>query len=260
MGTAMIATLLRRPALAATLCGCLAVLMAGIYFRVREARIADVGRPVKHLVARRDLPAQTQLTPDAVVWASVPRQFVVPGTITEFTEAVGMITQAPLVAGEPITRTRLRPPGDGSGFAATIPLGMRAISLPVDPVSGVAGLVEPGNWVDLLATFDFGEATNAQSFTMTVLERVSVLAVDARVQLADTKAARVQEQTVTLAVTPDQAQRVVFAQESGRLRLALRPQAEAELPELARSSRDPANAASVTGMSGLVRRKEYRGR
>lgn len=250
---------LRYPGRLAIALAVTAVICSALYFRVRERALADLGRPVKYLVADRDIPAQTQLTPELLAWIETPHQFVPPAVITSIDTAVGHITQTAFIAGEPVTRTRVAPPADGSGFAATIPVGMRAVTLPVDAVSGVAGLIEPGNFVDLLATFDFGDAASAQSFTMTLLERIPVLAVDRRAHLAGQPSREVQEQTVTLALRPDEAQRVTFAQENGHVRLALRPQAE---PAAAiRAAPDaPATAASVTGMGQLVRRKEYRGR
>ena len=267
MDRALIAAWLRRPAALAAVCGVAAVLCIAFYFRWREGAIGDLGRPVRCLVAARDLPTQTQLTAAVVSWLELPRQFAPVHCLTDARAAIGLITQAPLMKDEPITPIRIRPPGDGSGFAGMIPPGRRAISIPVDAVSGVAGLVEPGNWVDCIATFDFGDAANAQSFTMTLLAGVPVLAVDQRVRLREDlgvdgttkKIGKEVEQTVTMALTPEQVQRVIFAQETGRLRLALRAQADGEGRE-GLALPDPATAASVTGMSGLVRRKEYRGR
>lgn len=269
----MIDRFTRRPALLAAILGCAAIVMTAAYFRVREESIANMGRPVRYLAAAHDLPTQTQLASAMLTWREVPRQFLHPDAILDLAEADGLITQAPLVAGEPVTRARLKPPGDGTGFAATIPTGLRAISVPVDAVSGVAGLIEPGNFVDLVATFDFGESANAQSFTMTLFNRVPVVAVDQRVALfqLDRRTSRdplharpdagprVQEQTVTLALPPDRVQRVIFAQETGRLRLALRPQSESPDAGVL-APHEPATAASVTGMNNLVKRKEYRGK
>lgn len=263
----------RRPGAVAVILGVVAALATALYFRSREARLADLGRPLPCLIAGRDLPAQTQLEPTMLAVIELPRQFLQPGAICDLPSAVGQVTQAPIAAGEQITRTRVYPPGDGHGFAATIPRGKRAVSIAVDAVSGVAGLIEPGNFVDCLATFDFGEAANTQSFTMTLLEGAPVVAVDQRVALLDATAAaaepgtpgapraRAQEQTVTLALTPTEAQKVIFAQEGGRLRLSLRSQQEpAPTGNEMGMSREPATAASVTGMTNLVKRKEYRGR
>ncbi|MBI4365781.1 MAG: hypothetical protein HY543_03080, partial [Deltaproteobacteria bacterium] len=102
-----------------------------------------------------------------------------------------------------------------------------------------------------------------------LLERIPVLAVDRLMEapqpdaVGDAAAApaspsRRGENTVTLALTPEQAQRVIFATEVGRVRLTLRPQDEPEGAMLA--PRDPATAAGVTGMTSLLPRKEYRGR
>ena len=133
------------------------------------------------------------------------------------------------------------------------------MTIPVRAVSGLAGLVQPHDRVDLLAQFDFGSRETQQSYVFTILQDVEVLAVGralSGIGDAKKKSAKGDSGTVTLAVTPDAAQRVVFALVNGSIHLSLLPRGARErTPQL-----QPATAASVTGMTRLVRRREYRGR
>lgn len=134
--------------------------------------------------------------------------------------------------GVPITADLLTSPGSGGSFAATIPPGMRAISIAVTPAAGLAGFAEPGDRVDILLTQTIGGRRTAQ----VLLGDVGVLGVDQKPRgnpspLADandvvadameTSSAGPPE-LVTLEVTPQQAQAVAIAAEIGRLSLALR--------------------------------------
>jgi pilus assembly protein CpaB len=145
---------------------------------------------------------------------------------------VGRVAAMPVAAGVPVTEAMTLARGAGSSFAATIPPGLRAITLAVTPAGGLAGFVEPGDRVDVLLTQAIGNRRTAQ----TLIADLGVLGVDQRrrggsspVEAASdviAEAAIDGEATppglVTLEVTPRQAEALAVAGEMGKLSLVLR--------------------------------------
>jgi pilus assembly protein CpaB len=114
---------------------------------------------------------------------------------------------------------RLAPKGSGLGLAPTIPVGMRAVTVRVNDVAGVAGFVLPGMKVDVLVT---GHPPNSDgTITNTVLQNMLVLAAAQTIQ-ADARGQAIQAPTVTILATPDQAETLTLANSEGRVQLVLR--------------------------------------
>ncbi|WP_051328770.1 Flp pilus assembly protein CpaB [Geminicoccus roseus] len=142
-------------------------------------------------------------------------------------DVVGSVVVAPIVAGEPITRSKLLMPGQEGFLAAVLRPGMRAISIAVDAVSGNAGHIFPGDRIDVILTQDLHRfdvaATGQRLATETILQDVRVIAVDQNLnedlkQRDTDKIAR----TITLEVDQTDAQKVTLASGLGKLSLSLR--------------------------------------
>jgi pilus assembly protein CpaB len=118
---------------------------------------------------------------------------------------------------EPILESKLAPIAAGAGLSATIPEGMRALSVSVNEVVSVAGFVTPGTMVDVITT---GPTKEGQNITRTVLENVRVLAANQRVESQNGKPVGVT--VMTLLVSPSDAARLAMASSSGKIQLALR--------------------------------------
>jgi len=105
-----------------------------------------------------------------------------------------------------------------------IPTGKRAVSISVDSVGSVTNMIKPGNRVDIIGTFRFPEMRGDQAYdtlTLTVLQNVEILAIGNAFRKSD--AAKIRSySTVTLALTPKEAEMVIFASQKGRLQLILR--------------------------------------
>lgn len=188
------------------------------------------------LVAKRDLEAGAFIKPENLEWQAWPEDGVhgtyivrVPG-VTGGTDAEdpvtnldGAVVRVDLKAGEPITKARVVHPGERGFLAAVLEPGFRAVTVPVDATSGIAGFVFPGDWIDLLMTMKVRGADDASRqqryFSQTVLERVRVLAIDQHVNKEDGEAAVAK--TATLEVTPKEAERVALVLDMGRLSLSL---------------------------------------
>jgi pilus assembly protein CpaB len=145
------------------------------------------------------------------------------GVCTRVADCVNRALITPVAENEPILESKLAAPTAGAGLAATIPGGMRAISVAVNDVVGVAGFVTPGTMVDVLVTGAAVGSSDARqvNVTRTILENVRVLAAGQRIQQdRDGKPQTVP--VITLLVSPQDAARLTMASTEGKIQLALR--------------------------------------
>lgn len=245
-----------------------AVFVSGLW---RDHRFQ--GQPVFVVVAVRNIPPQTEILASDVELQSVPRRYLQPAAIQQAEQAVGRIAATAIPQGSQVTLATTLSPGAKNGIAGTLPAGRRAVSIAVDEVNGVAGLVRPGNFVDCLFTVDFGDDAGSRFTTLTLLEQVPVIAVNRNIFPPAVQPPGLKEksagaptsddtgrQMVTVAVSPSDAATLMLAQESGRVHLALRPQDDA-----ATANVGPVTLDKLTQMRGVVRPRsrpayqEYRG-
>ncbi|WP_406806029.1 Flp pilus assembly protein CpaB [Burkholderia semiarida] len=182
-------------------------------------------------VAAADLPEGLLLRDNDLAWKRIPSAQVPAGAFVESqpgAELKGALLRNRVDAGTPIRADNVIPAGAPDFLAAALQPGMRAISVPVDDVSGNAGLIQPGDFVDVVLTQQIGgTATTPGTFEAeTVVRRARVLAVGSEFQRAKAPAsapdAPVRARTVTLEVAPRTAQVVLVATRLGSLSLALR--------------------------------------
>ncbi len=134
--------------------------------------------------------------------------------------------RAEIIKGEILLAARFTDEGAGSTLAAVVAPSMRAVSVRVDDVVGVAGFVLPGNYVDVVSAYREGMDT----FSETIVQNVKVLAVD---QTASSdKNEPVIVRAVTLEVTPADAEKLVLAKQRGAIQLALRNPLDTRVAEL----------------------------
>lgn len=180
------------------------------------------------LVASRDIPSGTMLKETDVVWKVWPKEegatsYAVKGQ-NEIKDYVGTVARHGLRNGEPLTTTRVVKPGEQGFMAAALAPGMRAVSISITPVAGVAGFVFPGDRVDVIVTHQIGRKTDmdpaGRRVSETVLQNVRVLALDQKMndQIIEPKVAQI----ATLEVSAKQAETVALVSQIGTLSLALR--------------------------------------
>jgi pilus assembly protein CpaB len=173
------------------------------------------------VVAASDLPLGSELTADDVKVIEWPASSVPADAISDPKEAVGRGLVMAVVQYEPILPLKLASKEAGSGLPPVIPPGLRAVSVRVNEVIGVAGYVVPGTRVDVLTTINPGQ----QQTTMTskvILTDVQVLAAGTKLDNTADKDKPVPVSVVTLLVNPDEAERLTLAASEGKIQLALR--------------------------------------
>lgn len=184
------------------------------------------------LVAAGPVTVGEFVRPESFRWQAwpdveVPATFFVKGE-RDPVDLEGAVARRPLDTGEPVTEAALVKPGERGFLAAVLAPGMRAISVPVDDASSNAGLIYPGDHVDLLLSQTLtatNDSASARRVAETVLEDVRVLAMGRRIKPhedPDLSSAGTQIRTVTLEVTPEGAEAVALVTDLGRLSISLR--------------------------------------
>lgn len=216
--------------IAAVLSGVVAFYLAQRYLtdssaqveRAWQARYAS--RPV--LVAARDLAAGRPLAPADLARRDMPASFVPGGALdpTRISEAIGKPLLLPLRAGDPIVESQVATRNEAA-LATRLRTGTRAVTVPVDEVSSQAGLVRPGDRVDLMLAEQLNEGAERCVRVKPLLESLTVLATG-QVQADPAEGAEAMLRrgidtsaysTITLDVTPEQAQKLPLALRVGEL-------------------------------------------
>jgi len=172
------------------------------------------------VVAARPLSVGTTVKPADIKLAKVPSVGFPKGAFSKPEEVIDRPVVSNILIDEPILEGRLAARGSGLGLAPVIPVGMRAVTVRVNDVTGISGFVLPGMRVDILVT---GRPPNADGTTVTVtpLQNMLVLSAGTAVQ-PDQRGNAIPAATVTLLATPDQAETLTLANNEGRIQLVLR--------------------------------------
>jgi pilus assembly protein CpaB len=204
-----------------------AILMAsiasyGVYLAVRSMPVREVEVVrAQAVVAARPLTLGTMLTKDDVKVVPWPAANQIPGGFTEIERVVNRGVIVSVAENEPITEPKLAAIGAGAGLPPTITEGMRAVSIRVNEIIGVAGFVVPGTRVDVLVSI---EMKDGEPVTKSVLSNVQVLTAGTRYDQdrATAEGKPIPAGVVTLLLTPDDAEKLVLASGEGRIMLTLR--------------------------------------
>lgn len=190
------------------------------------------------VVAKEELKFGIPITKEKLELAEWPVKNVPAGaykSVTDFlSEHHTRVVLEPIQASEPILRGKVTGPGQRSGLATMLETGKKAVTIRINDVVGVGGLVLPGDRVDIFVTNDNKTAKNkdgseAQAYTDLLLQNVRVLAVD---QVLDPKHTEpILGRTVTVEASLAEAQKITLASTIGSLTLILRESSVAELPE-----------------------------
>jgi len=201
-----------------------ALVVSSIFFQISSrsgssSESAEEPDTKDMVVAVKGLSVGSTIKPDDVKVVKVPVAQFPTGAFTNVEEVIDRPVVSNILADEPVHEGRLAPRGSGVGLAPIIPDGMRAVSLRVNDVVGVAGFVLPGMRVDVLVTGH--PPSGDDTVTTTVLQNILVLSAGQTIQ-ADNRGQAINAPTVTLLVTPEQAETLTLAANEGRIQLVLR--------------------------------------
>jgi pilus assembly protein CpaB len=183
---------------------------------------------VSVVVAKADLPPGAVLSAQTVALREVPKTFLHTEAVASdrWSDVSGRVLSRAVRSGETILNSHLAQ-GAGAGFSAQLPEGMRALTFPVNEEASIAGMLAPGDRIDILFTTT---AAN-ESVTLPLLFSVPVIATGLRTQANENSLPDKLQgpfRTITVSVTPADAAKITLAQEAGRITVALRqPQDQA---------------------------------
>ena len=201
-----------------------AVFFASEYYNELKASMAQRTQgpeTVKVLVAKQALGYGTTLQPGNLQWVEWPATAVPPCAFTSVDDLLGTAGERRIVLrslepGEPILRGKITKFGESPRMSMNLNPGMRAVSIKIDAVSGVAGFVAAGDRVDILLT----RTQQGQLVSSVILQDITIIAVD---QSANSETIRARlGSTVTVEVSTVQAQKLALARQLGKLSLTLR--------------------------------------
>jgi len=199
------------------------VFLASKYYDEMKASMAQQGPDtVRVLVAKQALAYGTALQSGHLQWVEWPKAVVPEGAFTSVEQLFGAdskerrIVLRSIEPGEPILQAKITKPGESPRMAMNLGDGMRAVSISINDVTGVAGFVAPGDRVDILLT----RTIEGQLVSSVILQEITVIAVgqDQNTEVTGAKSSP----TVTFEVNTQQAQKLALAQQVGRLSLTLR--------------------------------------
>jgi pilus assembly protein CpaB len=194
----------------------------GTYNFMQNQPVKQVSTPTQPVVvAAADLQLGAEIKKEDLQVVQFPAGKTPEGTFAKPDEVIGRGLIVPIVKNEPILKAKLASKEAGSGLPPVIPEGMRAVSVRVNEVVGVAGYVLPGNRVDVVATASPTDA-RADMTSKVVLANVQVLTAGTRMEQNGDQSKPVQVTVVTLLVYPEQAERLALASTEGKIQLALR--------------------------------------
>lgn len=236
--------------LAALIVGGLAALLMALFAKQKnEETEAVLGNQVYVVKASRSIPAGTPLTPDVITTELVPEKFLPPNPIMK--KDIDIYISTPLAVnvqeGAMILTSDFAVAEVSRDLSSKIPAGERAMSVPVDAISGISGLLTPGDRVDVLGTFPVTDkdelVPDAQGqdsvgfVTMTLLQNVTLLAVGR--QLSNVGQSDNREgiyNTVTMSLTVAESELLTIAQTRGKLMLLLRNREDVDVAAVTRQT------------------------
>jgi len=228
-----------------------AVLIARNWLSDNQPKNVTAGQ-VTVFTVNTELPTGTILDPKYIGSSVMPEDLVPDGAITDKSQLQDMLVKQKLFKGDILKIQRLVKKGEGSSLASLIGKNMRAVSIRVNDVVGVAGFLLPGNKVDVLSTY---KSKGKRVTTDVILSNVKILAIDQRASNDENKPQIVR--AVTLELSLEQAELLMSARDKGRIQLALRnPNEQSNTADYLSVSKEGANVKTLTATSEKMDHKQ----
>lgn len=211
--------------IAAVLVGLLGVFAMQRFVSMKTKVVAEPCSQV--VVAEADIASGTALRPGLLKTVTWPRRVCPPGVANSVSQVNDRVVAFPVSKGEPIIFKKLAPVGTAAGLGGLLPPNMRAYTVKVNDVSGVAGFVHPGDRVDVLVALPMAN-NRGEQFSKIILQNIKVLTAGQAMDQTNTSKPKLVN-TVTLEVTPGQSEVLNLASTQGRIHLALRNRTNKEI-------------------------------
>jgi pilus assembly protein CpaB len=203
----------------------------GTYNAINAQPVKTVAAPTQPVVvAAADLALGVELKKEDLSIVNFPVGQAPDGSFSKAADVIGRGLVVSLVKNEPVLNAKLASREAGSGLPPIIPDGMRAVSVRVNEVIGVAGYVLPGTRVDVVATAS-PTSSPQDATSKVILSNVQVLTAGTRLEQDQEKGKPMQVTVVTLLVYPEQSERLALASTEGKIQLALRNPMDKSAPE-----------------------------
>ncbi len=217
-----------------------AMLLVFVYINnVKKEVTAQYGTEVVVVTASRDINELEEIQADMLTTTTIPKNFAQPDSHGDIKTFEGSVAASPIKLGEQVLLTKVLLKGAHTGISSQVAIHHRAISIPVNNVTGVTRLLRPGDRVDIIANVEYPSPDGVQKEVKTLLQNVHVLAVGEQIQNNIPEAFQIDPvsgnrkainlkgdrtyNTVTIEVSPPDAQKTIFVIESGaQLFLTLR--------------------------------------
>jgi pilus assembly protein CpaB len=221
----------------------LGMVLVYLYVEKRSEEVkSEYGNAVTVVVASKDIQELQKIELSMLTTKTVPNTFKQPGAYDDPGAFEGAVASSPIRAGEQILATKVLMPGAATGISAQIAISRRAMSIPVNDVTGVTRLIKPGDRIDLITNIQYQIDADRMSETKTLMQNIHVLAVGELIQNKVPSAIEMDPvsgsqraidlrnsrafATITVEVTPDQAQQLSWvlenSQQAGNLMITLR--------------------------------------
>jgi pilus assembly protein CpaB len=227
-----------------------ALVISSVFYRMMaragSPKIGEIADLRDVIVAARPLSVGITIKPADIKLAKMPAAAFPRGAFAKAEEVLDRPVISNVLMDEPIREGRLAARGSGIGLAPMIPVGMRAVTVRVNDVTGISGFVLPGMRVDVLVT---GRPPMLDgTITVTGLQNMLVLSAGTAIQ-ADARGQAIPAATVTLLTTPEQAETLTLANNEGRIQLILRNGSDQAI-----ESTPGRDVSELYGMGGMRRK------
>lgn len=261
--------------------GLFAVLIVHLYVTKKESDLQAGSKPLSVYVAIDDIPEMVRIDAAMVQKVELPSKYVQPEATTDLDQIHGSVARVPIFKGAQLTRNTLLTRRE-TGLAMRVDPQRRAMAIAVNDVTGVAGLVQPNNRVDIYGTFKLDKEDHESVQSMLLLTNIKVLASERQMGAAALEdgisEAEFKEKersgdaakkdrdeypkNITVSVTPQEAIKLITAQESGLLTVTLRAQFDESTSDVAvqpLSTQDLIGREEKTVSQRVARYEQIRG-
>lgn len=190
------------------------------YINSLESKGAEPVDLTEVVVAVDTIPEHVKITEEMLATASIPTEAVHPEAVLQIDKIIGGVTNSEIVKGEQVLSSRVATDSSSSSLSYSVPENMRAITLPMTEVSGVGGYIEPGDRIDILVSYTDVEI-NPMKVVYTQLQNIEVLAEGPSSVVTEDQQNGVAT-SITVMVTPAQAEVLAFANINGTFQFTLR--------------------------------------